>query len=855
MRMRNFFLFWLIAFSFTFVKAQLDLEHWFPPFFQSSGGISEIKLYLSTDKAEPFKVNIYNNKTLISSVILSKNTPIEYTLPDDSVIRSSVERRTMTVSTMGLYVAGEKSFYASLRVGGSYSEIIASKGKSALGKDFFVVNDQVLLYEENPQQPIYGPKMNYQASFLATQDNTHVKISGYNKNLVFSDGSTADVIDVTLNKGQSYLAVVLKKDNKDPKPLHPVLDDNDPNFIGAKISSDKPIVLNNGNFLSQDLGEPGGNINLDQSLPTTKIGKEYFFANGMTVAESAMEKALIVATKNNTQIYFNDETTPFKTLDQGEYFIGPFPIKFLDGYEPLFVNSEPKTIPTKGLYIKTSEPAYIYQMIGGYNHVPKGGASSLTEKSSGMTFSYPIDKNYIPRDKPNLIQVPFIQKIGVLQNDIKLTIKSEESATIMFNDSPLGVGSPIIGKPGWKYHTFPYLKGNINISSDKSLNIDVVGGRQFTGFASSYTGFSNDPYITKNGSCVQESVILTVSNIDFEIIQWQKNGIDIPNANAPSFIPTSSGTYRCKLTYAYGDFNYFTNEITVEDCPYQVTDDNLDGVCPGESFIISPQFSPPNTKYEVIKTQILTMPVNATATILDTDIKISTNSGFSGSNRIIYKIISDKGFYEIVNANFTVYPTPEITLNSPIEPTNKTKNSYIYNFNDALANINSAGLNFQFFTSENDAKNQKNEIKNISAFSTTIKYVYVRISNNNNCFSIASVKLLQTDKPETGTPDDPEPGTGNAYFNNIFTPDGDGINDVWSFEKLKDYQDLKMMVFNRNGVKVYEYTEGKPFYWNGSDSLGRKLPTGTYWIVIKGLDTQKNELLDKSIWVYLKNRN
>ena len=847
MFIRALITFFLLTFSGISVKAQLDLEHWFPPFFQSTNGISEIKLYLSTDKTQPFKVNIYNNNVLIDSVTLSNASPIEYTLSNDSIIRSTVERRTMTVTTMGLYLAGEKSFYASLRFEDSYSEIIASKGKSALGKDFFVVNDQSILYED-PANPINAPKMNYQASIMATQDNTHIKVFNYNKKLVFCNDITDDVLNITLNKGQSYIVAALKVDNSDPNNPNPILDDNDPNLIGAKISSDKPIVVNNGNFLSQDLGEAGGNINLDQSVPITKIGKEYFFANGMTVVEELMDKAIIVATKNNTKIFFNEETTPFKTLDQGEYYIGPYPQKFIAGGEQTFVNAEPKQIPTKGMYIKTSEPAYVFQMIGGYNDMPRGPAIPQTNRTSGMTFSYPIDKNYIPHEKPNLIQVPSIEKIGIFKNDIKLTIKSQEFANIFYNGNLLTGGSPIPGKDGWIYHTFPYQIGNINISSDKSLNIDVVGGKRMTGFASSYTGFSNDPYITKNGNCVQETVILTLSNIDFDIIQWQKNGIDIPSANSATYIPTSSGNYRCKLTYAYGDFSYYTNEIFVDDCPYQLTDDSLEGVCAGSSFIISPQFSPPNTKYDVIKTEILTYPINATATIIGTDINVITNNEYAGENRIVYKITSDKGFYEIVNAKFSVFSNPNLLLNSPLEPIGTNQNNYLYNLNDATTDVNTNGLTFNYFSSESDATNFKNEIKTLNPYATTNKYVFVRIANINKCFSVVSVKLSQSGiDPPTPNPDESE-------FTNTFTPNDDGINDVWNFDKLKDYANLQIIIFDKFGNKVFEYKQGDPFYWDGKDLQRRKLPTDTYWVVLKGENTEKNEILNKSMWIYLKNK-
>jgi len=842
-------IFIFICFFYTLsVKAQLDLEHWFPPFFQSTTGISDIKIYLSTDKTTPFKVNIYNDNTLINSVTLSNSSPIEYTLPDDAVIRTNVERRTMVPSSMGLYIAGEKSFYASLRISGSYTEIMASKGKSAIGKEFFVVNDQVVLYED-PANPINAPKMNYQAAIMATQDNTQIKIFGYNKNLLFCNGIKDDFINITLNRGQSYILAALKKDNKDPHPPHPVLDDNDPNLIGAIITSDKPIVVNNGNFLSQDLGESGGNVNLDQSVPTSKIGKEYFFTNGMTVSESAMEKAIIVATKNNTKIFFNDETKPFKTLDQGEYYIGPYPNKFILGGEPSFTNSAPKEIPTKGLYIKTSEPCYVYQMIGGFNDIPRGAAPPLIEKTSGMSFSYPLDKNYLPIDKQNLIQVPKIEKIGSSRNDIKLTIKSEQAANIFVNGNLQGIGTSISGKTGWKYNTIPYLNGNVNISSDKSLNLDVMGGRPNTGFASSYTGYSNDPYITKNGNCIQEKAKLILQNPDFEYIQWQKDGIDIPNANSSTYIPTTSGSYRCKVTYAYGDFSFYTNEINVDNCPYNVSEITLNTTCSGSSLIISPQFSPPNTKYEIVKTEILTPPLSSSYKVTDTDIVITPQSDFSGENRIVYKITSDKGYYEIFNAKFSVIAVPSLLANSPLIPITGTKNTF--NLTEAIANNVNPDYTYQYYNTEEEAKNLKFEIKNPTTFSTKNKYIYLRISNKNNCYSILSVKLSQSDftiDPPIEAPETPE-------FNNIFTPNGDNLNDSWNFQKLKDLTHLKIYIFNREGEKVYEYKEGSPLIWKGTDLQNRKLPSGTYWISIEALNEEKNQIIHKNLWLYLRNRN
>jgi gliding motility-associated-like protein len=67
---------------------------------------------------------------------------------------------------------------------------------------------------------------------------------------------------------------------------------------------------------------------------------------------------------------------------------------------------------------------------------------------------------------------------------------------------------------------------------------------------------------------------------------------------------------------------------------------------------------------------------------------------------------------------------------------------------------------------------------------------------------------------------------------NIFTPDGDGINDNW--EAMNDYrfvQSIDLIVFNRWGQEVYHTT--KPdFAWNGKDEIsGRRLSDGVYYYI------------------------
>ena len=62
---------------------------------------------------------------------------------------------------------------------------------------------------------------------------------------------------------------------------------------------------------------------------------------------------------------------------------------------------------------------------------------------------------------------------------------------------------------------------------------------------------------------------------------------------------------------------------------------------------------------------------------------------------------------------------------------------------------------------------------------------------------------------------------------NVFTPNGDGINDYFEIKKLENYVSNELVIYNRWGKKVYERFN----YQNDWDGNG--LEDGTYYFVIK----------------------
>lgn len=71
----------------------------------------------------------------------------------------------------------------------------------------------------------------------------------------------------------------------------------------------------------------------------------------------------------------------------------------------------------------------------------------------------------------------------------------------------------------------------------------------------------------------------------------------------------------------------------------------------------------------------------------------------------------------------------------------------------------------------------------------------------------------------------------NPVIPNAFSPNGDGINDVWNIEYLDTYQGATVDIFNRYGQKVYSVSNGYTIPWNGKYN-GKTLPVGTYYYII-----------------------
>ena len=72
-------------------------------------------------------------------------------------------------------------------------------------------------------------------------------------------------------------------------------------------------------------------------------------------------------------------------------------------------------------------------------------------------------------------------------------------------------------------------------------------------------------------------------------------------------------------------------------------------------------------------------------------------------------------------------------------------------------------------------------------------------------------------------------------FPNVFTPDGDEVNDVFKLITTNDvcFDNLSITIYNRWGVKMFESTD-LSFEWDGTTKGGTKCKEGVYFIVLNG---------------------
>ena len=119
-----------------------------------------------------------------------------------------------------------------------------------------------------------------------------------------------------------------------------------------------------------------------------------------------------------------------------------------------------------------------------------------------------------------------------------------------------------------------------------------------------------------------------------------------------------------------------------------------------------------------------------------------------------------------------------------------------------------------------------------------------------NTASVISVDQVDSDSTNDSGSSDTTPLCLTIY--NEFSPNGDGVNDLFRIDCIDQYPNNVLEIFNRWGNTVYK-KKGYDNTWNGTSTgrvtinTGKKLPVGTYYYVLDLGDGSK----PKKGWIYI----
>jgi len=453
------------------VKGQLSTLHYLPPLHANSNQVDSHFVYIST----PYKSNIEvrvkrgDGKDIGGSPFtVSNSKPIrinaggsqfdsDIMVPNDSVMAK--------LSTKGFIIEADSAVYvnARYRSGSSQAECITTKGEAALGKEFRLGS-----------MPLQGTQTwrNFVFSFMATEDNTKVVVSGYDDDVTFDGPYTRydDTLKYTLNKGQSVVVAGSASNQY-----------NWSGTIGALISSDKNIAVNTGNWLGSIASRTGlQDIGLDQIVPVSKLGTEHVVIEAAGYPDQ--ESPLVVAAYNSTAVYINGDNRPYTRLNAGEWALIPNSYYTGNGH--------------KNMYIRTTQPVYVYQMMAGARDYATPGMNFIPPIRCGLS------------NKLDLI--PDIDKIGNVRYNGSVIALAEKGAGLWVNGVKQSGAEAVTGTNTWETYRISGYRGDVRVESQYGIAAGFYGSSSAAGYGAYFSGFSNfveiEMDIPDDQACVGEAV-------------------------------------------------------------------------------------------------------------------------------------------------------------------------------------------------------------------------------------------------------------------------------------------------------------------------------------------------------------
>ena len=294
--------------------------------------------------------------------------------------------------------------------------------------------------------------------------------------------------------------------------------------------------------------------------------------------------------------------------------------------------------------------------------------------------------------------------------------------------------------------------------------------------------------------CANEEITFTNSttfNNSYSIAyNWKFGDGGTTSMRDPKHIYAEAKNYTATLTATYENYNCsvsFDQVVQISDLPQVEIITNADIHCEGDSVLLS---------------------VNADyPTILWSEGQVAASIYVSQGGEYGVEVTNAGGCQNSAKITISSAIPPEITVSA--DKTTITSE-------ESAALLATGGINY-IWSPAAGLSNATIDNPIATPLQTTVYKVTGTASNG--CTGSDSVKIHVKQ-------------IINIDPKNMFSPNNDGIDDMWEVSNIENYPDCKISIFNLQGKNVYE---AHPYLnnWNGSDTMGKPLLEGVYYYTIR----------------------
>lgn len=720
------------------------------------------------------------------------------------------------VFNKGLYIKTSQEVSVSyfIKTGNFYNtEYYALKGHNALGEEFYIPGQNEV---DNTNDGYKHPKPINKFDIVATEDNTMVMIYPRETGIMqqHTDKDLTHPFFVNLNKGETYCCVAV--DNKASHHLY-----------GSYVKATNPIAITVTDDML-DYNWSGEDVTGDQIVPVNLLGTEFVAVKGEM--ESDRERVYIVPTEDNTSIYINGSKNPDQTIDKGR--IGVIPFSQYSG--------------SSAMSFTTDKPVVVWQLTGFGREF---GAAILPQVQCTGSKSFMYTRTDLSKGSNKLKINVTIEKSAIDNFEVKVngTLKNDILKGSDF--------SPVPGKSNWMFASKVIstsacpVNATLTISNEANFHIGVFEGGSsggcsygfFTDFGTAFelNGMSNH-LENNNEFCEGDSLILSLkAGENMGSVHWEgPNGF---YAEQASIVVTSNLKKQHQGKYIiYGDADYGcevhpdTIEVKVFP-PDHVT--VYDTICNGNTYDFNGrQLSEGGTYYDtlvnrhgcdsmvtlILKVYYIDMDLGPELKYCADDFESATLD--AGQDYFSYEwtdqtgqvlstsrqvVVHEGGTYHLKARDefgcmvegdkiVSVIPNPEVHIElSPSE-------EGFCESKQGTLSANADADEYEWNTGETT-----------STITITKPGAYTVMVTKDNCSSVDTIALQCPCE---------------ITIPNVFTPNNDGVNDLFQPEFVSFFENYSMKVFDRWGKRVF-FTESQEEFWDGTIN-GQKASDGVYYWVV-----------------------